>query len=356
MTRRRVGFALLALLLPSTTRVAAQVTSAATQQAKTASDQSSTYAVPEIPAASFLGVTPATVTRPSAPKDVLASLLNGVDANGRVQQGLAIEGSPYIIPGVTITPDDYATKPWMYLLANTRLSFATARASGDTGSTSAALGLRVTIFDFGDAMKDKAYRQRLATAIDACKPAVFPVDSAALAQSLACIHTVDSTYVRDNWNALRLSIAAAHGITFDSSYISRERNLGDRIWLDMGVPVTKFGEIVVYAQLAQTDKHDTTAYFSTWSEGARAMVGSPTFDAFFEEVLQQRSTATPTIARRGQSWSAGVEFLVTSNLWLSGGFGKPATQGPQPQKVVVLANLRWGLADKARFKPLSGLP
>ncbi|HTA74500.1 MAG TPA: hypothetical protein VK733_09520 [Gemmatimonadaceae bacterium] len=342
--------------LLAATQVSAQSTQAATEQAKTASDQSTTYAIPEIPAASFLGVTPATIGRPSAPKDVLTSLLNGVDANGRVQQGLAIEGSPYIIPGVTITPDEYSTKPLMYLLANTRLSFATARASGDTSSTSAALGLRMQIFDFGDAMMDKKYRQRLATAIGACKPTTFPVDSAALAKSLACIHKVDSTYVRDNWNSLRLSIAGAHGITFDSSYIKRERNLGDQLWLTFGAPVTKFGEIVAYVQLAETDKHGTTPYYSSWSEGGRAMVGSPSFDAFFEEVLQQRSTSTATIARRAQSWSAGVEFLVASNLWLSGGFGKPATQGPTPQKTVLLANVKWGLADKARFKPQTGGP
>lgn len=353
MTRGRAALTVL-LSLAAATRLGAQATPAATLQDSTASKQSQTYAVPDIPAASFLNVTPGTVTRPSAPKDFLASLLNGVDANGRVQQGLAIEGSPLIIPGVTITPDEYSKVWWKYLLANTRLSFATAKASGDTGSTSAALGLRMTIFDYGDAMRDKKYRKLLADTINTCKPTTFPIDSTALAKSLACVHKADSSFVRDNWNALRLSIAGAHGITFDSSYVSRERNLGDQVWFDLGLPVTKFGEIVAYGQWSETDKHDTTRYFSTWSGGARAMIGSPTFDAFFEEVLQQRSIATPTISRRGQSWSAGAEFLVTANLWLSTGFGKPATQGPQPQKVVVLANVRWGIADKARFSPQTG--
>src|SRR6185437_1627527 len=89
------------------------------------------YAVPDMPAAAFLGTTPATITRPATARDFLLGLASGVDEHGQARQGFALEASPSaIVPGFGVSLDAYRAPGFnpRYLLANLLVSLGAARA------------------------------------------------------------------------------------------------------------------------------------------------------------------------------------------------------------------------------------
>jgi hypothetical protein len=77
------------------------------------------YAVPEAPAFTFLGLNPSKVTRPISPRDLGVAVLQAVDSSGRVQQGFALSLTPwYYLPGFTIPLDQYQ-RSWPAYVAAT---------------------------------------------------------------------------------------------------------------------------------------------------------------------------------------------------------------------------------------------
>ncbi len=55
------------------------------------------WAVPESPTFTVLGLTPHTVTRPSHPHELATALLNGIDQNGNLQAGIALDVASYML-------------------------------------------------------------------------------------------------------------------------------------------------------------------------------------------------------------------------------------------------------------------
>lgn len=107
--------------------------------------------IPETPAFAVLGVTPSEVTRPGAGRDVAIGLLQGLDANGNMQSGIAYEFVPYLIANRDVTLTQYRGDNWTQIASRTKLSLATSKGSDESDqSLRAAIGLRATIFDRGD--------------------------------------------------------------------------------------------------------------------------------------------------------------------------------------------------------------
>src|SRR5690349_21759986 len=89
-----------------------------------------TYAIPESPAFTFLGVAPTKVTRASSPRDLGAALTTAIDSTGRVVNGVAIGATVWtLLPDVAIPLRTYRSNGFAYALANSHLSLGTARAS-----------------------------------------------------------------------------------------------------------------------------------------------------------------------------------------------------------------------------------
>lgn len=109
-------------------------------------------AVPEVPAMAALDVTQETVIRPASAKELSMGLLDGVDANGNLQSGLALQTSPYLVFGgsgqkLAAYRDSYHRR----FLARTNLSLATAKGSSDDDeAVRLGLGLSFTPWDRGD--------------------------------------------------------------------------------------------------------------------------------------------------------------------------------------------------------------
>lgn len=104
--------------------------------------------VPDSPALVILGLSPDKVVRPSAPKDLAATLLNGVDRRGNLQSGVAVDLSPrFLFAGNSLTFADYRDNAATRILANIQVSLATAKGATDTDkSMRAAFGLRSTLW------------------------------------------------------------------------------------------------------------------------------------------------------------------------------------------------------------------
>lgn len=112
-------------------------------------------AVPEAPAFTVLGVTPETVARPTNVKEFATNILNGVDPNGNLQTGLAIQTSPYLLfDGRNRTIEKYQGDRLRRIAARTGVSLATTKGVADDDAVRFAAALTVTPWDRGDPRAD----------------------------------------------------------------------------------------------------------------------------------------------------------------------------------------------------------
>jgi|SRR5687767_1414278 len=111
------------------------------------------FAVPEAAAFVAMGLSPEHVLRPATPRDFAVSVLNGLDPQGNFQTGIAIETTPYLLLAAPyVSMSEYRTNYWQRFFTRMQLSFGTAKGIKDEDeSTRVGLGLRLTLFDLGDA-------------------------------------------------------------------------------------------------------------------------------------------------------------------------------------------------------------
>lgn len=97
--------------------------------------------VPDSPGFAIIGATPEKVVRPGTPKDLATQLINGLDANGNLQTGLAIDFNPYmLVKGPDAQLQDYQDSGFVRFLSNSSISLATAKGM-ESEDKSAKLGL-----------------------------------------------------------------------------------------------------------------------------------------------------------------------------------------------------------------------
>jgi hypothetical protein len=124
------------------------------------------YDVPESPAFIALGVTPATVTRGSASKPVVASLLNDLATGKKLVSGVAVDFAPYFLYGGQFRcVNEYRHSRLKRWLANTLISIATVQSETDSNSLRFGIGARVTLFDSHDLLQDSTLGADIDTAL-----------------------------------------------------------------------------------------------------------------------------------------------------------------------------------------------
>jgi hypothetical protein len=306
------------------------------------------FAVPESPAFSFLQFAPATVTRPNTPRDIVAALANGIGEDGKVRQGISLEVTPaYLIPGLGVNLVDYQTHSVKRLLANTQLSFATVRAAGDSASTDMGVGIRFNVIDNGDPMRYADFTTVLARQMRACAPATPG------ASAIACLSGVSDSlraeFAKAHWNATRFTVALATGLRFDQSRVSHSRALGWNAWAALTAPLGMTGQMIGYLAVTHRPAVPGVASFSAIDFGGRVLIGSPGFNTFLEVVGDTRFDTADSSNTSTAAWSGGLEFRAAENLWLSTGFGTRFGDTGKPNKVILIANLKWGVSSRARL-------
>jgi len=308
------------------------------------------YAVPASPAFVFLGVTPASVSRPGTLRALGVALLDGIDSGGSVRRGLAIDASPYLLGwGGRLTIRRYQESALRRLLARTQLSFATVRASGDSGATDLALGLRTVVVDRGDLRNDSALtaligRLQLAALPDcpasatdsACRTRWRRFAAAGLDSLNTRLDSLRAAYRGTHWNAWRAELGAGIGWR---APLSRTDSLG---WLGAGVWASGAAPLGPHAQLAVTGRwrrRRDTSPPTAWALAGRLLAGGATFDAFAEVATERRTGAV----------AAGAEWRLAADLWLEAAFGTSFGTPGAAEHLFTVANLKWALGDRPRF-------
>jgi len=308
------------------------------------------FAAPESPAFTFLNFAPASVTRPNTPRDFVAALANGIDEDGKVRQGISLEVTPsYLIPGLGVPLDQYQKSFFKRVLANTQLSVATVRSAGDTAATDLGLGIRLTLIDNGDPMSHPEFTNVLGDQLLTCSSG--PPD---FKPALDCLGAVNerlrAQFLQAHWNATRLSVAFATGLRFNQSQVSETSALGWNGWAALTAPLGSAGQMVGYFAFTHRPVLSGAASFSSVDFGGRLLVGSPGFNAFAEVVGNSRFNTSDASNTSSAAWSGGVEFKAADKLWLSTGFGKRFGDMAKPDRVIVIANLRWAVSSRARIR------
>jgi hypothetical protein len=326
-------------------------------QAATAAADAVPFAIPDSPAFSFLNVTPGTISRPNSGRSLGAGLINGIDGEGKVRQGMAFEVAPFIyFRNVSLA--DYKKGRLSFILSNLRLSLGSARAAGDSASTDAAFGLNIVVFDRGDPLLDDQFTKAIGDLLGQCGPGGREPPSAGAyvdATVKACLAQKTDSVVRkqasENWNATSLSFAAATGVQLTNSEIQRTRGTGVRAWGTYGHKVETWGQVLLStAYTYRTDApKDSTVHIG--SVGARVLLGSERVNGFAEGIFESRFKASAIVEKKRTTWSAGIEFLVNQNLWVSTGFGNAYSLVKSADRTVVFTNVKWGLSQKSRLGP-----
>lgn len=335
------------------------------------------YSVPEIPATTLLGATPASITRPSAAKDFASAILNGLDADGRVKQGLAIESSLGLFKMFNASLAEYQSDWRVRFFTNLSLSLASVRVAGDTGATDVSWGIRAQIYDRGDPLAQPKWTERLGEAMLKCSPDEPPggippntgqtqaqVDSAAKAleieaNQIGCLENaaerIGKLAADSLWNAPRVIVAYAGSVRLRQSELAERAHLADRYWAVASVPLStitglsglRFGQLIGYLDYSHYRGIDTVKKHSAIRYGGRMNYGSAKANLFYELLGEARSDPPAGSKRNDSSWSLGVEFLAAEGVWISTGFGKRAEGLLKTDKTVLIANIRWGLSSKS---------
>jgi hypothetical protein len=346
-------------------------------------DLTARFSVPEIPATSLLGLGPMTIVRPGTPKDFASNVINAIGADGRVRQGLALEASLGLLKQFRVPLSVYQRSKRARIVSNILLSLATSRPTGDTASTDLAWGLRAPLIDRGDVFADSAYTRRFGDALVGCAPksppdfvprntglsqaqvdsqfaAIKPLVDALNAAQIGCAEKaaerLGKEAARELWNAPNLYIAYAGNVRLVNSRLSDRQRVADRVWLTGAFPLSALGrdapvvkatQAIFYADYTRRQAIDTLKEYSALAYGARLAYGSPSANVFVELLGEHRSEVAAAAKANSNGWSAGLEILVSDELWISTGFGKRADELLKPDKTVIVANIKWGMSKKS---------
>jgi hypothetical protein len=347
--------------------------------------------VPDSPAFTVLGLTPEEVARPTTARKLATSLLNGVDRNGVLQTGVAIDTVPYLaLAGQLVTLDDYRKRSNYALrfLARTQVSVGTAKASDvNDKAMRIGLGVRMTLFDRGDprtdAVLDECFdgRPKLPEAPSFVTPP--PPDrpeeieewtrdvergrnalqefQAQIASYVTRVNTAVATCReaarKRNWNASKMIVAVAPTWTSQTGSGDDLARSGSGVWTTLAygfeqVPgLQRNAQLLVHARWRDDEPvltaKDPKVFDLRDSRllglQLRAGTASTTIAA---EGINERVTPPSGGATTDRRYSVGFEHRVADNLWLGLAMGSGKSSATAQKKgAFVLSSLKWGFAE-----------
>ncbi|MCB0723538.1 MAG: hypothetical protein KDC73_02460 [Ignavibacteriae bacterium] len=114
------------------------------------------YNVPQSPGFTALGIAPEKIQTGSASKPIIVSILSNFFSSEKVEPGIAIDFSPYLL-GIRLNSiKDYGKDNLARILINTLLSVATVQSMEDTNSLAYGIGFRSTLWDSHDPLQHPA--------------------------------------------------------------------------------------------------------------------------------------------------------------------------------------------------------
>jgi hypothetical protein len=338
-------------------------------------------AVPDSPAFTILGLSPETVVRPSSPRDLATTVLNGVDRRGNLQSGLAVDFAPlFLFAGKTLTYNDYKDKTGTRLLGRTQISLATAKGASDGDkSLRVAVGLRATLWDEGDPRLDETLVAclngiRLAppTTVLATQEAIDAWIAQATAERRPKVEACHQQFKTRRWNASSFSVGLAPSWQSPTGQSGDFQFAGAAIWGSFALALTRqedfaaptgnvkverpYGQFIVQGRYRNRelvpDKDVPESFFEQDSTGvgARLLLGSADF-AIVTEAELARQWSEGRDATSALKLSIGGQIKLSTDVWLSAAVG--ATHGGpsnEQRSAFVLSSVKWALSREPAVK------
>jgi len=311
-------------------------------------------------------------------------LLSGVDPNGNIQNGLALDFVPFmILKGDQLTVDQYRNPAnYVYrLLARTSLSLGTVKgaSSNDKSARIAGGGLRATLFDAGDPREDTILAKCLEDALSFPPlPAGTVVPAGELPTGFKDITTAAQTQAWDqckadsrerNWNRSAWDIGAAisansptgtyGNITSSTKGFYTSLGYGFDNFQSLSNPtgLAKNSYVIVYlqyigAQLQPNPQKSGSFFLQNMPTGAVSYIFGPSSDFNLQVTggvtgnLPQGRPSTVSYTVTG-----GTEFKLTDGLWLQLAVGGSTKTTNNNGSAFVLSQLKFSLLDQQSKPP-----
>ncbi len=327
-----------------------------------------------VPAFDALGLTPETVTTPGTPRELVAELINGVDRNGVLQNGIALEAAPFRWLWIGTSRGDYERHPLLRCLYHFSVSVATAKATEDSEAIQLAVGFKDVLWESAD--HDPYRNPKLTTAFkQAALEELGPPEgdfgdgglSPVSASSKKLFETAVAEFYANKWRGGIWTAAIAPTWNSESGKIGDLSGTGFTAWTTfaygLSTPVlpqmgtnapinVQFIAELRYRNGEQViDPNDKLhlANQDSFLAAGRLRFGSDTFNGFAEGAYV-RVWHGLNGDDGGWRGALGVEKRIAPNVWLvlSAGqqFGGGSVEG---NELFVLSSLRFGTADKAQF-------
>lgn len=331
---------------------------------------------PDSPAFAVLGASPHVITRPGSPRELAASLLQGLDANGHPQSGIALDTSPYLLFwGDDLTLQKYRDiKGRERALSRIQLSLAAAQGTGsEDQSMRIAAGFRTSLWDDGDPRLD----QELTVCIDKAQQTglkAYPPASAlesdeekqaralqmeTFVEARAALCRAES--VKRNWNKSAMDIGVAPAWINKNSGGNTYQGDGIGAWTSVSYGFDRFtalkdkSQIIFHARYRGAesipDSANGTAFVKqdVFSAGARYRYGGPRQTVHFEGLHIQ---AKPSGRTRDASsrYVLGAELAVSDALWLTIEAGGSSGRSNGENQKFITSQFKWALAEKKATK------
>lgn len=324
-------------------------------------------AVPESPAFAILGVTPDKIARPANGRELAFGILQGLDEKGNMQNGLAIDFSPYQLSvGKSITLNQYRNSPYKRILYHTQISTGTSKGSStDDKSSKLAAGLKVTVFNYGDPRMDL----ELGTCIQKAEGSVLakytPIPLGTPAEQILAIHTKMKSETEEmaevcreqsskkNLNKPALDIGVS---PVWSSPDGDTKNLdwgGLAVWSSFKYGYEDLLAILNIKYRSKDQRTDPTNLANmlegeTVSVGGKFRYGSISNALLLQGVFSQYEP-------KGQKkideflYSVGGEIKIADNLWLQASAGS-TTGNSSSKPLFVTSQIKWAISETASLK------
>jgi len=342
-------------------------------------------AVPDSPTFALLGLSPEAVVRPSSPRDLATTVLNGVDRRGNLQSGLAVDFAPlFLFAGKTLTHERYRDSRATQLYARTQISLATAKGSGDGDqSLRLAFGVRATLWDAGDPRLDPTLDECLSdipipppeTALltQADRDAYV---AAATAERRPAVEGCHKAFAARRWNASSFAVGVAPSWQSPTGESRDFQYAGAAVWTSLALALSRteevgggpeadrivrpYGQLVVqgrYRNKELVPDKDVEGVFFEQDSAAMALrlvLGRENVAGVVESEVAR---TFPVEGDGGTSFmlSVGGQVRLGTGVWLSLSVGGNRAGSDREQgSAFVLSSLKWALSREPAIEAPGG--
>lgn len=307
--------------------------------------------MPTSPAFTVLGLTPETVSNPQTGADLATGLLNGLDARGNAQTGVALDFRPYMLAaGDRLTLREYKQDAWRRQLARISLSVATASGQSDADDADRyAVGIKWVPIDDADPRTDTKLSQCFSKILRIRDKALEPVGDSVRVEDNDEALAQEATKCRDvfknrTWNGRSLQFGiASFRVNADDL-----QTTGAGFWTSYAEPIGTRGQIIFHArelhdELVPPEDAETPFQLrDSRSYGIRARYGSGAAYFMVEAMKTDNQWASAREDDSFRQFAIGSEFRLAKGIWLQLSYGKARGKGAPEDDAIFSSQLRFG--------------